>query len=414
MSDINEIKGTLSGLLKDKKVTMCITGGIAIYRTPDIARGLIRHGADVTIIMSEKAAELLNPRIMRWAIGGDVYVEIGDYVEHMRICRDADAVIIVPATANTIGKIANGVADTPVTLCAATALGEKRPLIIVPTMHESLWKNPVTQANIERLKKLGVIIVEPLIEEHKAKIPPNEEVVESVIDAVAPKDLEGLSVLVTAGPTHEHIDAIKYVTTPSSGLAGYYFAREAHARGAFVTLVKGPCKLPRIPSGIEVIEVTSVVEMYDVVMRLVGKRRYDIAVLAAAPVDYYIANPHKGKLQSETVESLMVELRRAPKIALDLKKASPNTFLIAFKAEVDVTEDELVSRALKRLEEGEWDLVLAHRVGFGRGFETPYDEVILMDKKGIIRRIGPAHKREIARAVFDLYKKASRFRIKAP
>ncbi|WP_367834476.1 bifunctional phosphopantothenoylcysteine decarboxylase/phosphopantothenate--cysteine ligase CoaBC [Vulcanisaeta sp. JCM 16159] len=345
--DVELIRGSKSRLLQGKRIVLALTGGISIYRVPDIARELIRHGADVTTFMSREASELLGPRVMEWATGNPVYVELSGYAEHVNICTTANAVVIAPATANTVSKIANGIGDTSVTLCAMTALGSGVPLLLVPAMNESMWRNPIVRANIEKLRDLGVRFVEPIIEEGKAKLAPNQEVVDSVIDLLSPRDMDGLSVLITSGPTHEYIDATKYITTPSSGLTGYYFAREASARGARVTLIEGPVSISD-PPGVEVYKVESVLEMYDTAIKLVSKRHYDLAILTAAPLDFYVRDRVSGKISSD-LDKVVIELIQAPKIARDLKKFSPNTFLIAYKAEVGITEEELIARTLRRL-----------------------------------------------------------------
>ncbi len=218
--DIELIRGSRSNLLRGKRVVLALTGGVSIYRVPDIVRELIRHGADVITFMSKEASRLLGPRVMEWATGNPVYVELSGYAEHVNICTTANAVVIAPATANTISKIANGIGDTSVTLCAMTALGSGVPLLLVPAMNESMWRNPIIRSNIEKLRNLGVHLVEPIIEEGKAKLATNQEVVDSVIDLLSPRDMNGISVLITSGPTHEYIDATKYITTPSSGLTG--------------------------------------------------------------------------------------------------------------------------------------------------------------------------------------------------
>jgi phosphopantothenoylcysteine decarboxylase/phosphopantothenate--cysteine ligase len=399
--DIELIRGSRSNLLRGRNIVLALSGGVSIYKVPDVARELIRHGAHVITFMSREARKLLSPRIMEWATGSAVYTELSGYAEHVNICANADAVVFIPATANTIGKLASGIADTPITLCGMAAMGAGRPVVIVPAMNESMWRNPIVRANIDRLRGFGVRVVEPIVEEGKAKLAPLDEVVDSVIDALAPRDMVGISVLVTSGPTHEHIDATKYITTPSSGLTGYYFAREALARGASVTLVEGPVSI-RDPPGAEVYRVTSVLEMYDVVIKLVSKRRYDLAILTAAPLDFYVKSKFEGKLSSD-LDRVVIELIQAPKIARDLKTYSPGTFLIAYKAEVGVSEDELIRRTLRRASEGNWDLALAHTVGPGKGFGTEKDEVIVLGRNGVLRRLGPMHKRELAREVLGMY-----------
>ena len=399
--DIESIRGSRSNLLRGRRVVLALTGGVSIYRVPDIARELIRHGADVITFMSREASRLLGPRVMEWATGNPVYVELSGYAEHVNICATVNAVVVLPATANTIGKVANGISDTSVTLCAMTALGSGVPLLFVPAMNESMWRNVIVKANIERLRGMGAHFVEPVIEEGKAKLAPNQEIADSIIDLLTPRDMNGLSVLITSGPTHEYIDATKYITTPSSGLTGYYFAREAMARGAEVTLIEGPVSIGD-PPGVEVYRVESVLEMYETAIKLVSKRSYDLAILTAAPLDFYVKDRVSGKLSSD-LDRVVIELVQAPKIARDLKRFSPGTFLIAYKAEVGIAEEELITRTMKRVNEGDWDLALAHLVGKGRGFGTEKDEVIVLGRNGVIRKIGPMHKRELAREVLGTY-----------
>jgi len=399
--DIELIRSSRSNLLRGKRIVLALTGGISIYRVPDIARELIRHGADVMTFMSREASKLLGPRVMEWATGNPVYVELSGYAEHVNICTTVNAVVLLPATANTIGKVANGISDTSVTLCAMTALGSGVPLLLVPAMNESMWRNAIVKANIEKLRSMGIRLVEPVIEEGKAKLAPNQEIVDSVIDLLSPRDMNGLSVLITSGPTHEYIDATKYITTPSSGLTGYHFAREAMARGARVTLIEGPVSIGD-PPGAEVYRVESILEMYETAIKLVSKRHYDLAILTAAPLDFYVKDRVSGKLSSD-LNRVVIELIQAPKIARDLKRFSPGTFLIAYKAEVGITEEDLIARTMRRASEGDWDLALAHLVGKGRGFGTEKDEVIVLDRNGVIRRIGPVNKRELAREVLGMY-----------
>lgn len=173
------------------------------------------------------------------------------------------------------------------------------------------------------------------------------------------------------------------------------------ARGARVTLIEGPVSISD-PPGAEVYRVKSVLEMYDTAIKLVSKRHYDLAILTAAPLDFYVKDRVSGKLSSD-LDRVVIELIQAPKIARDLKRYSPGTFLIAYKAEVGITEEELIARTLKRASEGDWDLALAHLVGEGKGFGTEKDEALVLSKNGVIRRIGPLHKRELAREVLSLY-----------
>lgn len=391
------IEGSYSRLLAGKKVVVGVTGGIAAYRAIDLVRQLIRHGANVRVVMSEKAVKLIGPEVFRWASGRKPLTEFTGRAEHISVCSKADVLVVVPATANTIGKIAHGIADTTVTLCAMAALGGGAKVMVVPSMNYSLWVSPFFSEALERLRKKEFEVVEPIIEEGRAKLPPIEEVVECVIDATAPKDMRGLKVLVTAGPTREYIDEVKYVTTPSSGLTGIYFAREARARGADVTLVVGPVGIP-IRVGAEVVRVIGVEEMYEKAVALANKFNYDVVVLAAAPLDFAVSKV-PGKLSSD-LEEVHLVLRRAPKISKDIRSRLPNAVIVGFKAEVNIGEQELVERARRRMEEGGWDLAIAHDVS-KMGFGTLHDSYILLHRDGSVERLGPAHKRELAREVLS-------------
>ena len=396
--DIEAIRGSLSKLLKDKRIVLAITGSVSIYRIPDAARGLIRHGAFVEVFMSRTASRLLNPLIMHWATGNKPLIELSGYTEHVSLCANSDAIVVAPATANLIGKVANGVSDSPVSLCLTVAMGAGKPILMVPAMNINMWMNPIVKNNVEKLRNLGVKFLEPVIEEGKAKIPPTDEVIESTIDLTSPRNMSGLRVLVTSGPTREYIDDVKYITTPSSGLTGYYIAREAAARGAEVYVVSGPVNV-RYPSGVKVINITSVLDMHNAVIELLKNKRIHVAFFAAAPLDFYVRDKVKGKLSSD-VESISVTLVRAPKIVNDAKATSPDTIVVGYKAEVNVSEEDLLRRALNRMMEGSWDMVIAHDVA-ELGFSTVKDVYHIIDRSGFHIKVGPAHKRELARVILD-------------
>ncbi|MGC9135732.1 bifunctional phosphopantothenoylcysteine decarboxylase/phosphopantothenate--cysteine ligase CoaBC [Caldivirga sp.] len=396
--NVETIRGSLSKLLDGKRIVLTITGGVSIYRIPDVARGLIRHGAFVTVFMSKTASRLLNPLIMQWATGSSPLTELSGYAEHVNICANSDVIVAAPATANLIGKVAGGITDSPVSLCLTVAMGAGKPILMVPAMNINMWSNPIVKGNVEKLRNLGVNFIEPVIEEGKAKIPSTDEIIESTIDLTSPKNMSGLRVLVTSGPTREYIDDVKYITTPSSGLTGYYIAREAAARGAEVYVISGPVNI-RYPSSIKVINVTSVLDMRDAVIELLKSRQIHMAIFAAAPLDFYVRDRVKGKLSSD-VENVAIALVKAPKIINDAKAVSPSTVVVGYKAEVNVSEDDLLRRALNRMKEGSWDMVIAHDV-FELGFGTMMDTYHIIDKKGSHVKIGPAHKRELARVILD-------------
>ncbi|MFN3804853.1 MAG: bifunctional phosphopantothenoylcysteine decarboxylase/phosphopantothenate--cysteine ligase CoaBC [Pyrobaculum sp.] len=390
MSEVEAIRGSYSGLLQGRKVVLIVSSGVSLYRSIDLARLLIRHGGDVHVFMTPKAARLVSPDLFHWATGNKPVAALTGGAEHVEICAKADVAIVAPATANTIAKMSIGIADNAALTCLLAASQAKK--VVVPAMNLSMWDTPQVREALERLSRYATI-VEPMIEEGKAKYPPVEEVVEFAIDATAPADYSGVGVLVTAGPTREYIDDIKYVTTPSSGLTGYYFAREAKARGAQVTLVTGPTGL-RPPPGVEVVRVTSVLEMYEEVAK--RAREHQVFIFAAAPLDFYVERKAGGKLDS-SLERHQVSLRRAPKIAQDVKRLNPEAVVVGFKAEFKLKEEEIISKARERLLEGGWEMALAHDVS-QMGFGTPRDEYIVVTRGGV-ERLGPAHKRELARVV---------------
>lgn len=390
MSEVEAIRGSYSKLLQGQKIALIVSSGVSLYRSIDLARLLIRHGGDVHVFMTPKAARLVSPELFHWATGNKPVVALTGATEHVEICAKADVAVVAPATANTIVKMSIGIADNAALTCLLAASQSKK--VVIPAMNLSMWDTPQVREALERLGRHATI-VEPMIEEGKAKYPPVEEVAEFVIDATAPADYSGVGVLVTAGPTREYIDDVKYVTTPSSGLTGYYFAREAKARGARVTLVTGPTSL-RPPPGVEVVRVTSVLEMYEEVSK--RATRHQVFIFAAAPLDFYVGRKVGGKLDS-SLEQHQVLLHRAPKMAQDVKKWNPVAVVVGFKAEFKLKEEEIISKARERLLEGGWEIALAHDVS-KTGFGTAKDEYIVVTKGGV-ERLGPAHKRELARAV---------------
>jgi len=390
MSEVAAIRGTYSSLLKGRRVVLLVSSGVSLYKSIDLARLLIRHGADVHIFMTPKAARLVSPSLFHWATGNKPVVELTGAAEHVEICAEADVLVVAPATANTIVKLSLGIADNAALTCAVAASGAKK--VVVPAMNLAMWNSPQVQEAVEKLRKYATV-VPPVVEEGKAKYPPPEEVAEYVIDATAPRDYAGVKVLVTAGPTHEHIDDVKYITTPSSGLTGYYFAREAAARGAKVTLVTGPTPL-RPPPGVEVVKVVSVLDMHREVMA--RAKEHHLFIFTAAPLDFYVEGKAAGKIDS-SLPLYQVTLRQAPKTAQEVKRVNPSAVVVGFKAEYGASEEELVEKARARLRAGGWLMALAHDVS-KTGFGTLKDEYIVVTESGV-ERLGPAHKRELAREV---------------
>jgi phosphopantothenoylcysteine decarboxylase/phosphopantothenate--cysteine ligase len=290
-----------------------------------------------------------------------------------------------------------------VTSVVSTAFGSKTPIIVVPAMHESMYNHPILTENIEKLKKLDVEFVGPRIEEGKAKIAETEEIVDAVIRKLAVKqDFSGLRVLVTAGPTVEYIDPIRVVTNRSSGKMGVAIVEEALNRGAEVTLVYGVGKATS-PQRACVISVETTEQMREAVVSELESKKYDVVVAVAAAADWTVEKPYSYKVSTHKLRSLSLKLKPTRKIIDYVKKVSPKTFLVAFRAEYKLSKKGLIESAYKRLLEANADLIVVNDVGKkGVGFGTETNEVFIVDKEKKVVHVPLASKREVARKILDV------------
>ncbi len=405
--DISESKGTL---LRGKTICMCLTGSVALYLSPIIARELMRLGAEVICVMSKAATELINPALMEWATGNKVITRLTGAVEHIYLAGErpktvgkADLILISPATANTISKIACGIDDTPVTTVASTAFGASIPIVIVPAMHESMYRHSILKKNERKLRECGVEILGPRIAEGKAKIARIDDIIDRVIDLlVANKDLEGKKILITAGPGHEAIDSVRYVSNKSSGRMGIELAKEAAARGADVLLIAGEC-MAKIPDYINAHNVISTDDFIKAVKDEISYTNYDFFVSAAALSDYKPIQPIEGKISSDNVHEFQINMDLIPKLLDVARKKDYNLFIIAFKAEITVSRTELINRAYDRLLKSEVDLIVANDIGRDDiGFSSKYNEVYIVDKEKHITHVEKSTKRFVASRIFDV------------
>lgn len=401
-----DIIGSKGSELKGKRIVLCVTGSVAAVKSPEIARELMRHGAEVYAVMTPMAEKIIHPNLMEWATGNPVVTELTGKVEHIALTGDtaegADLVLVAPATANTISKIASGIDDTPVTSVSSVAFGLNIPIIIVPAMHESMYRHPIVAANIEKLKSMGVEFVGPKIEEGKAKIADVKDVVDAVIRKLAhPKDLLGKKFLITAGPTFEHIDPIRVITNISSGRMGVAIAEEALRRGADVTLIYGRGVVPP-PTRVRVMRVETTEEMYNATLEKLKREKYDVVIAAAAAADFALEKPAERKMPTRTTSGLILKLKPTPKIIEAVKKVSPNIFLVAFKAEYKVSDEQLIESAYQTLKEANADLIVANDVGRpGAGFEVDTNEVFIIDRNKKVIHIPLTTKQEVAEKLID-------------
>ncbi|MCD6529075.1 bifunctional phosphopantothenoylcysteine decarboxylase/phosphopantothenate--cysteine ligase CoaBC [Candidatus Bathyarchaeota archaeon] len=401
-----DIVGTKGEELKGRKIVLCLTGSVAVAKAPEVARELMRHGAEVHVFMSKAAQHLISPRLMEWATGNPVVTELTGAVEHVAMAGEhpgrADLVLVAPATANTIGKMAAGIDDTPVTTLLSTALGSGIPILIAPAMHESMYRHPIVEENIRKLKSVGVSFVGPRLVEGKAKVAEVEEIVEYAIRALRePKDLEGKHVLVTAGPTIEYIDPVRIITNRSSGKMGMAIANEALRRGAEVTVIYGPGTAPP-PYGAKVVRVETTEDMYEALVNELKGGGYDVVVAAAAVSDWIPEKSYGYKLPSSNLREFTLRLKAAPKLVEYVKRLSTETFLVAFKAVYRLPVKELIEQGYRKLTEAKADLIVVNDVGkAGSGFMVDTNEVYIIDKDKNVIHVPLSPKMIVAEKIWD-------------
>ncbi|ASJ03087.1 phosphopantothenoylcysteine decarboxylase [Thermococcus profundus] len=390
------IHATKSRKLIGKKIVLAIPGSIAAVECVKLARELIRHGAEVHAVMSENAQKIIHPYSMEFATGNPVVTEITGFIEHVELAGDhenkADLVLVCPATANTISKIACGIDDTPVTTVVTTAFAHT-PIVIAPAMHSTMYDHPIVRENIEKLEKLGVEFIQPRFEEGKAKVASIEEIVYHVIRKLYKKDLAGKRVLVTAGATREYIDPIRYITNASSGKMGVAMAEEAELRGAEVTLIRTKGSVPSLVEN--QIEVNTVEEMLEAIESELKSKKYDVVVLAAAVSDFRVKEKSRVKIKSG--QTLTLELEPTPKIIDRVKELQPDVFLVGFKAETGLNEEELINAARKQIERAGSDLVVANTL---KAFGSDENEVLLVGRD-FTKKLPRMDKRKLAERLWD-------------
>lgn len=404
-----DITGTDGREIEGKKIVLCITGSVAAYRSIDLARQLIRHGAEVYTVMSEAVGStLLTPEMMKWATGNNVVTKLTGSLEHIALAdyNMSDLIVVYPCTANTIGKFANGINDTPVTSVLSVALGSRIPIIIAPAMHESMYDNRLIQENIQRVKDQGVDFLQPTITEGKAKVVSPEQMLQSVITKFTNSTKSFFfekNILVTAGGTIEYIDPIRVITNLSSGKMGNLIAEEAIRLGANITLVygHGTYSTKSLPN-LNIVRVNTSKEMYDVVMSELSSKRYDVAILSAAVADFTPERKAIKKIRTSTGKFLL-PLSPTQKIINHVKHMSKQTFLVGFKAEYNVSDSNIIKGAYRKLKECKGDLIVANDVGRkNSAIGSESNEVFVIDKHRNILHLPPQNKMSIARKLLDV------------
>jgi len=377
--DIVESYGTE---LTGKNIVLCVAGSVAAYKSIELARLLMRHGANVKCVMSNASTKLIKPDYMKWATGNNVITKLTGDMEHIELAdyKRSDLLIVYPSTANTLGKLATGIDDTPISTVLTVAFGSKIPIIMGLAMHRSMYENAAVKKNMDFLRK-KIDFISPQMIEGKAKAPEPEDVLLFILKKFGGLEkLRGKKILMTAGPTVEKIDSIRVITNQSSGKTGTMLASELVSAGAKVTLIYGP-GTSEPPKGAKIIRVNSVDEMNKAIKKCL-KKKFDIAIMSAAASDYVVKKTTSSKIKSDKKE-INVKLVRAPKIIDGIKNKQKEIFLVGFKAETDISKRELVNRAKKKLKVSNADMIIANDIGRKYNKDPNSNEITIVDSKTI-------------------------------
>ncbi len=341
--------------LKNKSIALCVTGGIAAIETPKLARHLRRYGADVKAYTTSEALKFIGMAALEWATEQPVVSELSGMAEH--ICKE-DLVLVAPATLNTFNKIFTGTADNPVTTLIASALGYKKPIHLVPTMHESLYENPFFLENLEKASKYGIKIIPPRIGEGKKKMARLDTITAEACRELSDHPIKGKRLLVTAGPTPVKIDDVRMITNIFSGKLGREIAKEAYLRGADIKLLMGKTNI-KMPDYLDVHYHQTLDAYISNVFKELKSINYDAGIFSAAVADYKPTEVKKGKIPSkEGIQHL--EMEETLKVIKKVRKEYPNLYMTTFKYEVGITQEKLFDIAHNRLQEG-YETVIANR-----------------------------------------------------
>jgi len=389
-------------MLTKKKIVLGVTGGIAAYKAAELIRALIKSGAQVKVIMTKSAAEFITPLTMQTLSQNQVYTDMfvpTDKYEmtHIALAEFADVFVIAPATANIIGKIASGIGDD---LLSTAIMAQNKPTLICPAMNDKMLANPIVQENIKKLKKFGYAVIDSAEgdlackTQGKGRLPDIPEIVEEIEALLTPKDLDGVKILITAGPTEEPLDPVRFITNLSSGKMGYALAIAAHRRGAKVTLISGPTTLP-LPPAEKIIKVRTAQEMHKAVLD--NYRKAAIIIKAAAVADYCpkVLSAEKIKKDKKTFS---LELKINPDIIAEIGKNKGNRILVGFAMETQ----NLLANAREKLKTKNMDLIVANNLQEeGAGFRTDTNIITIIDRTGNVESFEKMTKVEAADEILN-------------
>lgn len=392
----------------DNKKCVCIgvSGGIAVYKALDVVSALRKKDIDVRVIMTESATKFVTPlpfqSLSQNMVVTDMFAEPKAYeIQHISLAKRADVFLVAPATANIIGKVANGIADD---MLSTTIMATRAKVIFAPAMNTKMYENPIVQENINKLKKLGYEFIEPASgvlacgDEGKGKLADVNTIIDSVLNALESRDIEkdllGKNILISAGPTHSKIDPVRFITNRSTGKMGYFLAEEARDRGGNVILVSGPTNLTP-PQGVKVINITTNEEMKNAILD--NYDNSDIVIKSAAVADYKIKHYSNEKIKKGD-NDLVLTFVRDNDILKILGERKKQQILVGFAAE----SNNVIENAKKKLVNKNLDFIVANDItSSDTGFASDDNKVIILSKDGEEKHLEKMNKRKVASEIFQ-------------
>lgn len=386
-------------ILKNKQIVLGVTGAISAYKALELTRLLVKEEASVWPVMTRSAAEFITPlslsTLARNPVSSGLFDLTGtNLISHIEIAQKSDLIICAPATANIIGKAASGIADD---LLSTIIMAACCPVLFAPSMNSRMWANTAVVENIEKLKARGYLFIGPdegdlaCGYQGKGRLSSVEAIMEAAREALSPKDLAGEKVLVTAGPTREAIDPVRFISNSSSGRMGYALARAARRRGAEVVLVTGPTYLP-VPSNMTVVHVTTAEEMYDASVRYFPQS--SVVVMSAAVADYRPVKSYASKVKKDA-GTLALDMERTTDVLKYMgKKKKPGQFLVGFALETENLEEN----ARKKLQDKNLDLVVGNTPA---GLDSEVNQVTILNRENSTEVLPPLPKDEVADRILD-------------
>jgi len=374
--------------IKGTKIILGVCGSAAAYKAVSLGRKLLKNGAELRIAMTEAGAKFVSPMTFRAVLSApvvvDQFAEPEKYeIEHISWARWADLILIAPATANVMAKVSAGIADDFLT---ANILSTKSPVLFVPAMNSAMWENKVTQRNVRTLRELGYYVMQPdegelaCGETGSGRFPDDDKIIASIEEIIGTEKIfTGKKILITAGPTREFIDPVRFISNPSSGKMGFAIAEEAQKMGAEVILIHGPVSIP-IPAGVKAIPVVSAIEMRSEVMKYFSK--CDVVIMAAAVADYSPIEYSSSKIK-KSGDVKIVKLAPTMDILAELGKKKGKRILVGFAIETEALE----KNARKKLVEKNLDIIVANPVGHQSGFESATNKGFILLKNGLTEKL---------------------------